>query len=342
MASKITFTVQRFIAQIDITCRTARINHYRYGDSHSIRPGDDHVLSCDRMIFRTLYDLGMTDQQKGGQTVLNMDSWLTSHGFQKITNQSQIKRGDIILFKQDGSSTFNAAWHTFVVTSYNHATRTCGKYDFGSQTRIQTVQPYVNVPFDEWGNKSFYAAYRIPGNGSTPYLSQETIEFNYKLYGGLWADLLKTFGWNKTKLLNHFNSFGMKEGRRASVVFDPKYYKNNYKDLQKTFGNNWKNYFDHFYNYGMKEGRRASQIFDPKFYKNKYADLRKAFGNDWHRYYDHFVKSGMQQGRQGSAEFNPKTYKKRYADLAKAYGNNWEQYYRHYVVFGKKEKRKGI
>lgn len=338
--SKITFDTNRFLAQCDTESNRIRADgHFVYGDSGTLPPGADHKIACDRFPAMVLYDLGMTDQPRGGFVTGNMDAWLTSHGFERNKNAAAVRAGDIVLMGKNGVSVPDPSFHAFVVTKVYPGTGRVDKYDYGAQWRIPTVQPFRNVVFNEWNYRYFYASYRIPNTNG--YLPQDTMEFDWEFYGGRWPDVLKAFGWNSAKLLSHWSVNGKKEGRRGNVLFDPQFYANKYKDLWKAFGSNWSAYFDHFMKYGMREGRTPSAMFDLSFYKKKYADLRKAFGNDNVRYYNHFISHGMKEGRQGSAAFNPKAYRKRYTDLAKAYGNNWPAYYRHYVIHGEKEGRKG-
>lgn len=334
------FTGAQLAAAVASVYQMAHNGGYRYGNSTAIPPCADKIISCDRLIARALWNLGLADQQRGGIVVGNMDAYLVAHGFQKNTMQSQVKANDIVLMGKNGQTVATAAWHAFFVTRYDPRTGKCDKYDMGSQMRIQQGQPFRNVPLDEWPDKYFYASYRVPG-GENGYLAQDQLEFDYEVYAGLWDDLRKAFGWNKARLLSHFLTNGMKEGRRANVIFDPRYYRAKYKDLEKAFRGTWTNYFNHYYTHGSKEGRRPSEMFDYAFYRDKYPDLKKAFGEDRKRYADHFVSHGMKEGRQGSKEFNPRAYRSRYKDLEKAFGNNWPAYYRHYVVHGKKEGRKG-
>lgn len=152
-------TVATFIGAIDAVYQTAHKGNYSYGNSLATPPTSDKIISCDRLIAKAMYDLGFTDQPKGGITVGHMETYLTKWGLKKVTDQSKIKGGDIILFKADGTAQPTAAWHAFVVTDYDHVTKTCSKYDMGSQNRINSAQPFTNVDFDQWLAKSFYCAF---------------------------------------------------------------------------------------------------------------------------------------------------------------------------------------
>lgn len=146
-------------------CNEARTGGWTYGNSTATPPCADKIISCDRMIARALYNLGYTSQPKGGITVLNMESYLTKWGFSKITDASKLAHGDIVLMKANGTSSPTAAWHTFLCDQF-WGTDRIWKYDCGSQTRIQTAQPYQNVPLNEWSNKTFYCGFRVPNTSS--------------------------------------------------------------------------------------------------------------------------------------------------------------------------------
>ena len=166
-------TPKKFIEAVKKVCQTAREKHYRYGDSHAMPPTTDGVISCDRMIAKALWDLGYTDQPSKptcGLTVINMEDYLTKRGWKKITKASDLKAGDIVLMRQIGQDRPTAAWHTFVITKYDPKTGICSKYDEGSQERINTPQPFVNVPLNQWqGQKQFYCGFRCPQKEETVY-----------------------------------------------------------------------------------------------------------------------------------------------------------------------------
>jgi hypothetical protein len=151
--------------QCNKVCSEARTGGWKYGDSKTLPPCADKTISCDRMIARALYNLGYTNQPKGGITVLNMEKYLTSWGFSKITDANKLTHGDIVLMKANGTSSPTAAWHTFLCDQFWGVNKIY-KYDCGSQARIQTSQPFANVPLNEWSNKTFYCGFRVP-TGST-------------------------------------------------------------------------------------------------------------------------------------------------------------------------------
>ena len=164
-------TTAKLTQAVSAVYQMAHNQHFRYGDSKTLPPCADGIISCDRLIARALWNLGYQSQPKGGITVINMESYLTKWGFSKVTSEANVKAGDIVLMKQNGTSTPNAAWHTFYVTAVTKSgsTITVNKYDCGSQQRIDSPQPFVGVPLNQWqGQRSFYCAFRY-GKMDTDY-----------------------------------------------------------------------------------------------------------------------------------------------------------------------------
>lgn len=125
--------------------------------------------------------------------------------------------------------------------------------------------------------------------------------FDLNYYMEKYPDLVKAFGTDYDKYIEHFVNNGMKEGRQASETFNLEYYKKKYPDLVKAFGNNNEAYYKHFLDYGMKEGRQASETFNVQVYKALYEGLRKVFGNDLKQYYKHYNVYGIAEGRRAYA-----------------------------------------
>ena len=195
--------------------------------------------------------------------------------------------------------------------------------------------------------------------------------FDAEYYLNKYSDLKAAFGNDYSAALNHFITFGIKEGRQACDDFNLDVYKGNYADLRKAFGNNNGAYVAHYLEYGLKEGRdgqeviqsnqdntsddkkddtnnnyvasaeekKYSAVYDYIYYRNAYADLRAAFGDDSAKYFQHFLHNGMAEGRQACENFDVKIYKNNYKDLQAAFGNNTALYYTHYMEYGKAENR---
>ena len=173
--------------------------------------------------------------------------------------------------------------------------------------------------------------------------------FDLNYYMKKYPDLVKAFGNDYDKYLEHFVNHGMKEGRQASETFDVKYYRNKYADLNGHWGNDWEQYYKHFLNHGIQEGRQGSAEFDVQKYKASYTDLQKNLGNVLGRYYKHYNQYGISEGRQGntfirdgvdySPVFDPKYYADRWSDLKKWYGYDSTKLFNHFVDHGMKEGR---
>lgn len=203
--------------------REAQFGRYQYGDSKTLPPCADHVTSCDRgAVSRPLWDLGLRDQPAGGVTVMNMEPWLLRHGWRKVTDPNGLRRGDIVLMKQNGTSAPTAAWHTFLLTDFQKQTNV-SKYDFGNANRWAAgqVQPFTHVKLNEWADKSFYCAFRLGsaspsgytftpsavkmgGNSNSAYLATEILKARgyqgVKDSKGALQDLELNFKWSKGDL----------------------------------------------------------------------------------------------------------------------------------------------
>lgn len=82
--------------------------------------------------------------------------------------------------------------------------------------------------------------------------------FDADYYYGVYADLRSAIGNKPKKLLQHFITCGMQEGRRGNEEFDVKAYMENNPDLVQIFGTeDLESYYLHYINYGKKEGRSA-------------------------------------------------------------------------------------
>lgn len=159
------FTVDQWITAVKAVYLMAHNNGYTYGDSTTTPPcaPPQKLISCDRLEARALWDLGLTDQRKGGEVCSTFPAWFEKHGAKKITDRNQLQGGDII-FVDDGtgSSTPTWKWHMFTITSYDAKTGMCHKYDMGSTERIRASQPFY-TKLEEWGtSKRFRFAYRMP------------------------------------------------------------------------------------------------------------------------------------------------------------------------------------
>lgn len=151
------FTSEEFLEEVASVYQIAHDNGYVYGDSQTTPPCEDGIISCDRLIARALWNLGMNDQPDKGMNVGKEPWYLTTHGFEIVTDQSQLQSGDIVLQDNGISGIPNWQWHTFVLVSYDPETTMCEKYDCGHFTpegedRISSEQPFT-CPLADYGSQ---------------------------------------------------------------------------------------------------------------------------------------------------------------------------------------------
>ncbi|MBR0091682.1 MAG: hypothetical protein IJP92_08285 [Lachnospiraceae bacterium] len=110
---------------------------------------------------------------------------------------------------------------------------------------------------------------------AAPPLTIET--FDEKRYADTYADLKAAFGYDKNQLWNHYQTFGIKEGREAYAI-------NAGTSVQ-----------------GSKAAATTAltaETFDYTRYAEMYPDLKKAFGYDKNLLWNHYLNFGKQEGRQ--------------------------------------------
>lgn len=174
--------------------------------------------------------------------------------------------------------------------------------------------------------------------------------FDYYFYLDRYEDIKKTVGTEPVKVLEHFITVGMYEGRMGRASFSPEWYKQNYPDLAEAFGYNWKDYYIHYMMHGYFERRNAARlipivdgvnftpIFDFYFFKNRYPNLVKEM-KTLDEILAFFVEEGMKKGLQGTRRFDVFYYKENNPDLVTKFGDYLELYYIHFLDEGRHERR---
>lgn len=125
--------------------------------------------------------------------------------------------------------------------------------------------------------------------------------FDAEYYSAEYNDLSTAFGTDAVMLRNHYQEFGINEGRNATSLIDVKKYREAYPDLDAAFGDNWDAYLNHYLTFGFNEGRNSFGTFDARAYADRYPDLKAAFGYDVLALYNHYLQFGRSEGRNAGA-----------------------------------------
>jgi len=165
--SSVGFSSRDFLYTVAAVYQMAHDGNYKYGDSDSVVPCEDKIISGDRLISRSLWNLGLKDQPPGGKELRYLDQYLLDHGFVHITEQSLVQPGDIVVTTaDDGEISHN---EILVVLSYDNQTGMCYKYQMTQYTpdgelRIKCEQPFYTQLVESYKDRKyrFKIAYRIP------------------------------------------------------------------------------------------------------------------------------------------------------------------------------------
>jgi len=112
-------------------------------------------------------------------------------------------------------------------------------------------------------------------------------------YLASYGDLINAFGPNSALAANHYNTYGIAEGR--TITFNAWTYLASYDDLMGAFGADPLAAAKHYVTWGYGEGRLTT--FDAQAYLDNYGDLQAAFGSDLEAAAQHFVVFGRSEGR---------------------------------------------
>ena len=81
--------------------------------------------------------------------------------------------------------------------------------------------------------------------------------FDAEFYREQYPDVAAAVGNDPQALLQHFLTYGLKEGRSGSPILDIAKYRSTYADLASNFGDNWDLYVQHYFRCGISEGRSS-------------------------------------------------------------------------------------
>ena len=158
--------------------------------------------------------------------------------------------------------------------------------------------------------------------------------FDANFYRAANPDLAAAGLTTDTQLLQHFQNYGLNEGRAFSPIVDLNFYRASNPDLG---GLNNQQAFQDLQNNGISQGRRFSEVFDLNFYRAANSDL-SSLNNE--QLFQHLESYGLNEGREFSQFFDPNYYKASNPDLGQAGLNSSEQLLQHFALYGLKEGRK--
>ncbi len=141
----------------------------------------------------------------------------------------------------------------------------------------------------------------IPGVVQLPQGNDEIADlcFDPVYYADNNDDVRRAYGYDKEKLLNHWRTWGIAEGRAGSPVWNGKYYLNANKDVAAAYNNDYTMAYKHFITYGYKEKRASSEYYSGTYYQNKYRSEMGSF--DGKELLIHFRYCGLREGREANS-----------------------------------------
>lgn len=155
--------------------------HCHYAPCVTYPPMENGCADCSALSLRALYTMGYLTRD-----AFNIDDihrLCEAAGLKKSTDINDAWRRHGIVCFQDknnvGTQHINHVFYSLGGTSVNRI----GKYDLGSDTRIQSVQPFQNVPVNEWlDRRNFLCVYHIPDDepkkqADTPPFAVESLSY---------------------------------------------------------------------------------------------------------------------------------------------------------------------
>ena len=171
----------------------------------------------------------------------------------------------------------------------------------------------------------------------------ENYVFDSIYYADNNPDLYLAYGYDYVSLANHWNNYGMAEGRKSSAILDLKYYVESNPDIKSAFGNNYVLAYNHFINNGFKELRASSPEYSGNYYRTNNSDLNN-FGAI--ELIKHYMNYGRFECRKANNNFyilpymfNSAVYAECNPDVVQAVGYNEDALKRHWYQYGIAEGR---
>ncbi len=168
--------------------------------------------------------------------------------------------------------------------------------------------------------------------------------FDYQYYADHNPDLYIAFGYNEAELINHWNTYGIREGRASSSILNLAHYVSQNHDLLKAFGHDYGAIYNHFLNYGYSEYRESSPEYDGKFYRNYNNDLKNMTSMELIRHYSIYGKNELRIANTTPDIirylFDSEVYAELNPDVARAFGNQESLLKKHWYEYGIAEGRR--
>jgi Ca2+-binding RTX toxin-like protein len=167
--------------------------------------------------------------------------------------------------------------------------------------------------------------------------------FNANFYLSTNADVARAVAQGIFKSAEeHYNKFGIAEGRQPNSFFNATYYlQNNPLVAAAVAAGVFKSALEHFEKFGLAEGRRPSEFFSATEYLVNNPDVQQAINAGiFKSAAEHFSLFGYTEGRAPSNAFNPTAYLAANADVAAAVKSGvFKSAFEHFLLFGNKEGR---
>ena len=141
------------------------------------------------------------------------------------------------------------------------------------------------------------------------------------------------------QLTNHFQAYGLNEGRRFSAVADANFYRASNSDLTAAGLSSNAQLLDHMQRYGVAEGRSFSAFVNLNFYLASNSDVNSAVGGNRETALNHLRTYGIGEGRSFSEFVDVNAYLNYNPDVKQAYSGNRVQGLNHLEVYGVNEGR---
>lgn len=140
--------------------------------------------------------------------------------------------------------------------------------------------------------------------------------FNAAFYQSVNPDLAVAGLTTQEQLFEHFQAFGLREGRAFLPLVDLNFYRENNADLA-AFDN--QQLFEHLQTHGIAEGRTFSRWINLSFYRENNRDLAN-FNNQ--QLFEHLQTNGIGEGRRFSEVVDLGFYLQNNSDVEQAFGGD--------------------